>query len=327
MNSSLVRAAAVCLSIALVPAASAVSTKEVTTVKPGKVIDVSSMKGLFKKKNRVAIAGYQIAFVTRNKATAKAAGMLGGGSGAKASLSTFLGNVDHELMQSIVDEAHLKFVAKMQEAGLEVVPMDTLKASATYQQFETVPTSATQAYSVDFQGATYVILPATGLPLWFNNYDGLAGGKGSKKNLKLMAQLSKELDAAVLQPSIAIDFAYLEKSGGMLANRASVDAQNSMFVVPAASVFWGTTEGGLTYTKFVDGFWAEGETGKWVKAEDANNRSLVKGLAGLGIDIGPVSAKKAIVLEADRDAFRAKTLEVLEGTAEAYKRGIEEVRK
>lgn len=326
MSQKLVRAA-VCVALTfVVPVASAVSTREAASVKPGKIIDVSSMKGLFQKKGRVAIAGYQVAFVTRNKATAKAAGMLGSGSGAKASLQTFLGNVDHELMQSIVDEAHTKFVAKMQEAGLEVVPMETVKAAAAFQQLETMPTSATKAYSVEFQGAHYVIVPATGLPLWFNNYDGLAGGKGSKKNLKVMAQLSKELDAAVLQPSIAIDFAYLEKSGGMLANRASVEAQNGMMVVPAASVFWGSTEG-LTYTKFVDGFWAEGETGKWVNAEEANNRSLVKGLAGLGIDIGPVSAKKAIVLEADRDAFRTKTLEVLEGTSEAYKRGVLEIRK
>ncbi len=324
MSQKLVRAA-VCVGLAfIVPVASAVSTREAATVKPGKIIDVSSMKGLFQKKTRVAIAGYQVAFVTRNKATAKAAGLLGSGSGAKASLQTFLGNVDRELMQSIVDEAHANFVAKMEEAGLEVLPMETVRAAKAFAQFETVPT--TQAYNVEFQGAHYVIIPATGLPLWFNNYDGLAGGKGSRKNLKVMAELSKELDAAVLQPSIAIDFAYLDKSGGMLANRASVEAQNGMMVVPAASVFWGSTEY-LTYTKFVDGFWAEGGTGKWVNAEEANNRSLVKGLSGLGIDIGPVSAKKAIVLEADRDAFRTKTLEVLEGTAEAYKRGVLEIRK
>lgn len=326
MSTKLVRAA-VCVALtAIVPVASALSTREAAAAKPGKVIDVSSMKVLFKKQNRIAIAGYQVAFVTRNKATAKAAGMLSSGSGAKASLQTFLGNVDHDLMQSIVDEAHAKFVAKMQEAGLEIVPMETVKAAAAFQQLETVPASAAQAYNVEFQGAHYVILPVTGLPLWFNQYDGLAGGKGSKKNMKLMAQLSKELDAAILQPSIAVDFAYLEKSGGMLANRASVEAQSGMMVVPAASVFWGSVET-LTYTKFVDGFWAEGGTGKWVSADEANNRALVKGLAGLGIDIGPVSSKKAIVLEADRDAYREKTLELLEGTSEAYRKGVLEIRK
>jgi hypothetical protein len=141
-----------------------------------------------------------------------------------------------------------------------------------------------------------------------------------------MAALSKELDAAVIHPSIAVDFAYMETSGGKFSRNASVEAGNGMFVVPPASVFWGSTET-ITYTKFVDGFWAEGPTGKWADAKSANNAALVKGLAGLGIDVGPVSKKKAIVLEADRAVFKERTLHLLAGSSEAYKRGIQAVRK
>lgn len=306
-------------------AALAVPVHEVTTVKPSKVIDVSTMKGLFAKKKRVAIAGYQVAFVTRNKASAHASNILGGGSGARASLETFLGNVDYATMQAIADEAYAGFVKKMAETGVEVVPLEEVKAAKAFQQIETRPTSAEQAWTVQFQGAHYIIVPASGLALWFNQYDGLAGGKAGRGNVKAMAELSKELDAAVLQPSIAVDFAYLEKSGGSFARRASVEAQNGMLVVPAASVFWGSTEG-FTYTKFVDGFWAEGATGKWVKAEEANNRGLVKGLMSAGIDIGPVRSKKGIVLEADPAIFKAKTIELLNGTSEAYKRAVMELR-
>jgi hypothetical protein len=313
--------------LASVPLVShAVSVSEASNVKPGKIIDVSTMKGIFPKKTRVAVAGYQVAFVTRNKATAHAANLLGGGSGAKASLETFLGNVDYALMQSIADEAYAGFLKRMEEAGLEVVPLEQIKAAKAFAQLETRPASAEQAYTVQFQGAHYILVPGGGLPLWFNHYDGLAGGKGSKGNMKVMAELAKELDAAVLQPSIAVDFSYLEKSGGNLARRASVEAQNGMLVVPAASVFWGSTEH-LTYTKFVDGFWAEGATGKWVKAEEATNRALVKGLISAGIDIGPVRAKKAIVLEADPAVFKAKTLELLHGTSDAYKRAVQELRR
>lgn len=303
----------------------AVSTSEAAAVKPAKIIDVSTMKGLFKNKRRVAIAGYQVAFVTRNKATAHTMNILGSGT-AKASVETFLGNVDYALMQSIANEAYATFVKKMEEAGLEVVSQEALKTSKAFQQLEKTPTSASQPYKVEFQKAHYVIVPADGLPLWFNRYDGLAGGKGSSTNVKLMAQLSKELDAAVLQPSIAIDFAYLDKSGGKFSRKASVEAQNGMLVVPAASVFWGSTEG-LTYTKFVDGFWAEGATGKWEKLNASNNRALVKGFAQLGMDIGPATGKKAIMLEADPAAFKAKTVELLAATSEAYKRGVLEVRK
>ncbi len=300
----------------------AVPVSEAATVKPGKALDLTQVKPLFKKHRRVVIAGYQVAFVTRNKATAHAMNLLGSGT-AKASIETFLGNVDGALMKQIADEAYATFVTKLQEAGLEVVPWETVKASKAYAQLERHPQQ--KGYTVAFQGATYAIVPAGEMPLWFNNYDGLAGGKGSRKNIKVMSDLSQELDAAVIQPSLAVDFAYLDTSGGKFSKRASVEAQNGMLIVPAASVFWGSVPGGLVYAKFTDGFWAEGATGKWTKAGASNNAALVKGLAGLGIDIGPASSKKAIVLDADPAIFKAKTLELLAGTGELYKRAIQEV--
>lgn len=302
----------------------AVPTTEASTVKPGKAIDMAMVKPLFKKHTRVAVAGYQVSFVTHNKATAHAMNLLGSGT-AKASIETFLGNVDQALMKQIADEAYAAFVQKLEESGVEVVPWETVKASKAYAELERH--SQQTAYTVKFQGATYAVIPAAEFPLWFNKFDGLAGGKGSGKNVKIMAELSKELNAVVLQPSLAVDFAYLDTSGGKFSKRASVEAQNGMLIVPAASVFWGSTEGGLTYTKFLDGFWAEGATGKWTKAGASNNAALVKGLLGLGIDIGPASSKKAIVLDADPAVFKQKTLELLEGAGEVFKRGIQEARR
>jgi hypothetical protein len=301
----------------------AVSTAEASTVKPGKAIDMAMVKPLFKKHTRVAIAGYQVSFVTHNKATAHAMNLLGSGT-AKASIETFLGNVDQALMKQIADEAYVAFVRKLEESGVEVVPWETVKASKAYAELERHPQQS--AYTVKFQGATYAVIPAAEFPLWFNKFDGLAGGKGSGKNVRIMAELSKELNAVVLQPSLAVDFAYLDTSGGKFSKRASVEAQNGMLIVPAASVFWGSTDG-LTYTKFIDGFWAEGATGKWTKAGAKNNAALVKGLLGLGIDIGPASSKKAIVLDADPVVFKQKTLELLEGAGEVFKRGIQEARR
>jgi hypothetical protein len=302
----------------------AVSTAEASTVKPGQAIDMASVKNIFKKHSRVAVAGFQVSFVTHEKATAHAANLLGGGSGAKASMETFLGNVDETLMKQIADESYAKFVQQLQESGVEVVPWETVKAAKAYAEVERHPQQ--KGYTVKFQGATYATVPAADFPLWFNNYDGLAGGKGSAKNLKAMMALSRELNAAILQPSLAVGFAYLQTSGGNFSKRASVDAQNGMFIVPAASVFWGYTDG-LYYPKFLDGFWAEGATGKWTKAGAANNTALVKGLLGLGIDIGPASSKKAIVLDADPVVFKARTLEVLAGSGEIFKRGIQDVRR
>jgi hypothetical protein len=313
------------LSLTMPAALRAVPTSEATTVKPGKVLDMASVKSQFKKHARVVIAGYQVSFVTHNKATAHAMNLLGSGT-AKASIETFLGNVDEALMKQIADEAYATFVQKLQEAGVEVVPWETVKASKAYAKLEAHPQQ--RAYTVKFQGATYAVIPAAEFPLWFNSFDGLAGGKGGKKNHGIMNDLARELNAVVLQPSLAVDFAYLDTSGGKFSKRASVEAQNGMLIVPAASVFWGAAgDGGLTYPKFVDGFWAEGATGKWTKAGASNNAALVKGLLGLGIDIGPASSKKAIVLDADPVVFKEKTLELLAGAAEVYKRGIQEVRR
>jgi hypothetical protein len=312
------------LSSSLPVALWAVPASEATTVSPGKVIDMAVVKNQFKKNARVAIAGYQISFVTHNKATAHAMNLLGSGT-AKASIETFLGNVDEALMKQIADEAYAAFVQKLKEAGIEVVPWETVKASKAYGQLQLNPKQ--KAYTVDFQGATYAVIPAGEFPLWFNNFDGLAGGKGGKKNHVVMNDLGRELDALVIQPSLAVDFAYLDTAGGKFSKRASVEALNGMLIVPAASVFWAGQGGGLSYAKFVDGFWAEGATGTWTKAGASNNAALVKGLAGLGVDVGPASSKKAIVLDADPVIFKQKTLELLAGAAEVYKRGIQEVRR
>jgi hypothetical protein len=191
------------LSSAIPAAVQAVPASEAATVNPGKVIDMAVVKNQFKKNSRVAIAGYQVSFVTHNKATAHAMNLLGSGT-AKASIETFLGNVDEALMKQIADEAYVTFVQKLKEAGIEVVPWETVKASKAYAQLELHPKQ--KAYTVNFQGATYAVIPAAEFPLWFNNFDGLAGGKGGKKNHVVMNDLGRELDALVIQPSLAVDF-------------------------------------------------------------------------------------------------------------------------
>lgn len=317
-------AAATAMTAALLaPAlATAIPVGEVTSTKPGKVIDMAAVKPLFKKKSRAVIAGYQVSFVTHNKASAYA----GGGGGARAKMETYLGNIDQALMQQIADEAHATFVKKLAEAGIEVVPMEKVLASANFQALETTPSAAGAPYKVNFQGADMVVVPATGFPLWFNPYDGLnaAGNKG-KKNLKAMAALAKEFDAAVLQPSMAVDFSYLDTSGGQLARKANVEAGTTPYMT-AATVFWGTIDGGLAYAKFPGGLWSTTSTGKFTEASRDNNIALVKGLGYMGIDIGAVRTKKAVVLEADPVVFKTAVLELLEGASETYKRAIKDVR-
>lgn len=230
-------------------------------------------------------------------------------------------------MQQIANEAYATYVKKLQEAGIEVVDAEKVKASANFQALETTPGSATSPYQVNYGGADMVVVPATGLPLWFNQYDGLnANGNKGKKNLKAMAALAKEFDAAVLQPSMVVDFSWIDTSGGQLARKASASAGNTPYMVQAATVFWGSTEGGLTYAKFPTGLWSTTPTGQFQEADSSNNVALVKGLGSIGIDIGAVRSKKAIVLEADPAAFKGAAVDLLAGASEIYKRAIQDVR-
>lgn len=310
--------------VGLAPAAFAITAADCYKADPGNVIDLYGIKKITKPV-RLAIAGYQVSFIVRNKATAHAMNVLGSGT-AKSSMETFLGNVDYALMQAIADAAYADFVEQMKATGHQVLSAEEVKGAKAYAKLTKVPVSAANAHTVKLQNMHLIVVPATGQELWFNKFDGLSGGKGGD-NVRVMGELEKELQAIVLQPSIAIDFAYLDAAGGKFARKASVEAQNGMLLVPAATVYWSTAGGGLVYTKFKDGVWVDGPTGKWTTAKSDNNASLVKGLAGLGIDIGPVSGKKAIVLEAEPEAFKAKSIEVLKAAHHLYRRGLENARK
>jgi hypothetical protein len=312
------------LALGFAPSAYAITAADCYTASPGKVIDLYGIKKI-NKPVRLAIAGYQVSFVVRNKATAHAMNVLGRGT-AKSSMETFLGNVDYALMQQITDAAYADFVEQMKATGHQVLSDEEVKGAKAYAKLAKVPVSATNAHYTKMQNMHIIVVPATGVPLWFNKFDGLSANKGAD-NVQTMGELEKELNAVVLQPSICLDFAYLDAAGGKFARKASVEAQNGMLLVPAATVYWSTGGGGLVYTKFQDGVWVDGPTGKWTNAKSENNASLVKGLAGLGIDIGPVSGKKAIVLEAEPEAFKAKSIEVLKAAHNLYRRGLTDARK
>jgi hypothetical protein len=312
------------LILSLASSAFAITAEDCYNANPAKVIDVSGIKKI-KKPVRLAIAGYQVSFVVRNKATAHAMNALGSGT-AKSSMETFLGNVDYALMQEIADAAYADFVEQMKATGHQVLSEEEVKGAKAYAKLTKVPVSATSPHYTKMQNMHIIVVPASGLPLWFNKFDGLSANKGAN-NVRTMGELEKELQAVVIQPSITLDFAYLDAAGGKFARKASVEAQNGMLLVPAATVYWSTGGGGLVFTKFQDGVWVDGPTGKWSTAKSDNNASLVKGLAGLGVDIGPVSGKKAIVLEADPAAFKTKSLEVLKAAHNLYRRGLENARK
>src|SRR5687768_8733834 len=134
------------LVLSLSSSAFAISPADVETTDIRKLVDVKSIKGA-KGLKRVAIPGYRVIFTTRTKVTARAEDWLGGvgggsSSGAKATMEVVLGNVEFSTLQGIADAAYADLVDDLKSAGIEVVPLETITASAAFQKMKMTGSSA-----------------------------------------------------------------------------------------------------------------------------------------------------------------------------------------
>ncbi|HEY0140476.1 MAG TPA: hypothetical protein VGF48_06240 [Thermoanaerobaculia bacterium] len=334
MHTKTIAAALLAVSL-LAPQLHAISAKEAATTEVKKLVqDMKPFKGV-KAAQRVAIPTYRVLFVTRNKVTARAEDWLGGvgggsSSGAKASMEVMLGNMDYAALQAIVDAAYADFVAQIKATGVEVVPFETVKASAAYQTLKINGGNAAKPYTKVLPGGQthVVILSPTEIPLWFTNWDGGITDQGmSQANIKALGNLSKELNAALLYPTMMVDFAALSGSGGKFARRAEVGAQKAVFIHPVGTLFWTQDHRGAAFSRITDGIGAEGDPGAFISGGESNNSGLVKGLQDIGIDIGPAKSKKNLVLEANPAEFSKMALEALGAVNDLYKRALVEAKK
>lgn len=285
----------------------------------------------FEDAKKVAFAGFQVAFITRNKVTAVAEDWIRGGSGSKATMEVLLGGVSYAQMQEIADEAYKVYVEKVKAAGLEVIPEETVKAAAAYKTFEFSPGSASAPALATMGNIHFVTVPASTLPLWYTNWDpygkSVKDGNASKANLKATAALSKELGGAlVLQPRIALDFSILTGSGKKkLTGRSEVAAQNKIAVAPQGTQFY-IFDDNLHFISMKDAIGYECTIGEFVGIEEANNQMMVEAFGNLGINIGAVDTKKTMVMKADPAAFKKEMLSVIGVLADLYQRGIKEAK-
>lgn len=184
---------------------------------------------------RVAVAGFRVAFVTENTATATVrASYLPGRdtSGASFTMHVVLNGVDQGTLQAITDKAYADFVAQLRLAGREVVPQQELKE---FFSSVTVSGAPGKPYSKSANGQSATVLAPTGMPLWF--YAGDAPwGDGSpfdQKNIRSLAEASAKLKAIAIAPLITINFARMSSSGnqsGLVARAAEAGATMAMHV-------------------------------------------------------------------------------------------------
>jgi hypothetical protein len=319
-----------CLSVQ----AFAIAPSDVATTDIRKLVDVKSIRGA-KGAKRVAVPGYRVIFTTRTKVTARAEDWLGGvgggrSSGAKATMEVVLGNVDFPALQAIADAAYADFIDELKEGGIEVVPLETITASPSFQKMKMTGSTAEKPYTKRSRdrNTDYIVVSPTAIPLWFTNWDGDISDQGmSQTNIRAIMAMAKELDALMVYPIMHVDFATVGGSGGKFARRASVTAKATIYANPAYTLFYIANEKGGAFARMTDGIGVEGDPGEFVTADDASNAAFIDSMQKIGIDFGPVKSKKNMVLQTNRDNFQSLALEALGGTNVAFRRGLQEAQK
>jgi hypothetical protein len=322
------------LIVSIAVPAFAIAPGDVASTDIRKLVDVKALKAARGAK-RVAVPGYRVIFTTRSKVVANAEDWLGGvgggrSSGAKATMEVVLGNVDFETLQKVTDAAYADFIEELKSSGLEVVPLETIKASQNFQKMKMTGSTAGQPYTKRSRDAKthYLVTSPTEIPLWFTNWDGDVSDQGmNQTNTRALLAMSKELDALLLFPIMHIDFASLGSSGGKFARRASVSAKAAIYTNPAYTLFYIGNDKGFAFARINDGIGVEGDPGEFVTADQASNGAFIEGMQKIGIDFGPVKSKKNMVLQANRENFHSLALEALTGTNDAFRRGVQEAQK
>jgi hypothetical protein len=328
------RLAALLVLLSLALSALAISPADVETADIRKLVDVRSIKGA-KGAKRVVVPGYRVIFTTRSKVTARAEDWLGGvgggsSSGSKATMEVVLGNVDFPTLQTIADAAYADLLDDLKTSGIEVVPLETITASASFQKMKMTGSSAEKPYTKKSRdrNTDYLVVSPSAIPLWFTNFDGDISDQGmSQTNIRAIMGMSKELDALVLFPIMHVDFASLGASGGKFARRASVQAKAAIYANPAYTLFYIANEKGGAFARMTDGIGVEGDPGDFVTADQASNQAFIGSMQKIGIDFGPVKSKKNMVLQTNRDNFHSLALEALGGTNTAFRRALQEAQK
>ncbi len=280
---------------------------------------------------RVAVAGFRVAFITSNTATAQVRGSYMPGrdtSGASSTLIVTLSGVDTATMQALTDRAYADFLAQLRLTGREVLPQEELKEFLA--GVDVSPSAPGKPYTKEANSQTAMVFSPTGMPLWFHNGDVVWADKSpfDQKNLRSMAEYSHKLNAIMVTPLIVVDFARMSSSGnqsGLVASSAETGAALEMRV----SAFFSRvtrseeTRGGLVmkgddaHVSMTRGFVSELKFGAMKEVAAADNRATVGifnalgGAMGLANAGGAVRNKKESVAETNNSAYATAALDAL----------------
>ncbi len=193
---------------------------------------------------RVVIAQFRVEFMVENSGKATSSSSAGWTS---SSSQIKLVGVSDELRQSITDQLHDQLVLKLTEAGVEVVPYETLDTDENYRSMERI--FKTGQEPVGMQAGDSVFVGAHGRPYYFTNDDkhlglgALMGGMSTVQPQNIEPRIAESLDATVLRVTMSVKFADLKKSGGMFHTSSKVATSEALAWVPEQTQFLFVTPG------------------------------------------------------------------------------------
>lgn len=202
-----------------------------TFLKGSKLTALSGVK-------RVAISQFRVEFAVENSGKSGSSSTVGWTS--STSDITLVG-VSDELRQAITDQLHDKLVQDLTEAGLEVMPYETLSANDSYKSME--PIFRRTQEPVGMQGGKSIFVGVHGMPFYFTNDDhhlGLGtalGGFSTVQPQNIEPRIAESLDATVLRVTMAVKFADMKTSGGMFHSSSSVKTSEGLAWVPEQTQF------------------------------------------------------------------------------------------
>lgn len=135
-------------------------------------------------------------------------------------MEVVLGKVEFETLQAIADAAYANFMDDLKSSGIEVVSMETIAASASFQKMKMTGSTAEKPYTKRSRDRKidYIVVSPSAIPLWFTNWDGDVSDQGmNQTNIRAIMSMSKELDALMLYPIMHVDFATVDQAANSRA--------------------------------------------------------------------------------------------------------------
>jgi hypothetical protein len=293
------------------------------------LLDASALK-ILANAPRVAVAGFRVAFVTRNATSANSRAAFSnmghsapGGirtvtQSAVASVDVELQNIDGARMQAIAERAYADFMGALQATGRPLVPLAEMQASAGWKQLEFTPADKPYVTSPTGTQKHYRFAAPQALPLWFGHFDAPLGDRApfSLGNWRALNQLSVDTGAVVIVPQLVVDFAELSTSGNSLWKRSaevgarqgmSIEAGNSRLLVFHAKI---ALAGDLGSAPLKEGLPLPGDFGEFVDITDEATKT--------GTQVANALSTALTMFTGTQGTVRSRQKQALQAKAEAY---------